>query len=274
LRFWIQNRLNRVGCCAIRWQGIFCGVEERLEAALQRLPPGSVFAGRTAAWLQGFDGPHRDPIEVIVPDSWSASARVGFRVRRARVAGDVVTVRGFPATTVCRTLADLCRRRSLTEGVVFVDMALIAGRVDLDALGTWVRERSGWNGIKAFRRAVQHADPGAESPMETRLRMLLVRGRLPRPQTQVSLTAADGTFLGRVDLFYLEPRLGIEYDGEIHRTSLVDDNRRQNRLTNAGFRLLRFTASDLRERPAAVVAEVRGALRLPVLDPKPLVLAS
>ncbi|TME16023.1 MAG: DUF559 domain-containing protein, partial [Chloroflexi bacterium] len=73
---------------------------------------------------------------------------------------------------------------------------------------------------------------------------------------------------------YLEPRLGIEYDGEIHRTSLVDDNRRQNRLTNAGFRLLRFTASDLRERPAAVVAEVRGALRLPVLDPKPLVLAS
>ena len=209
-----------------------------------------------------------------MPDSWSASARVGFRVRRARVAGDVVTVRGFPATTVCRTLADLCRRRSLTEGVVFVDMALIAGRVDLDALRTWVRERSGWNGIKAFRRAVQHADPGAESPMETRLRMLLVRGRLPRPQTQVSLTAADGTFLGRVDLFYLEPRLGIEYDGEIHRTSLVDDNRRQNRLTNAGFRLLRFTASDLRERPAAVVAEVRGALRLPVLDPKPLVLAS
>src|SRR5437588_11861989 len=196
------NRLNRVGCCATRWQGTFCGVEERLEAALQRLPPGSVFAGRTAAWLQGFDGPHRDPIEVIVPDSWSASARVGFRVRRAQVAGDVVTVRGFPATTVCRTLADLCRRRSLTEGVVFVDMALIAGRVDL------------------------------------------------------------------------EPRLGIEYDGEIHRTSLVDDNRRQNRLTNAGFRLLRFTASDLRERPAAAVAEVRGALRLPVLDPKPLVLAS
>lgn len=209
-----------------------------------------------------------------MPDSWSASARVGFRVRRAQVAGDVVTVRGFPATTVCRTLADLCRRRSLTEGVVFVDMALIAGRVDLDALRTWVRERSGWNGIKAFKRAVLHADPGAESPMETRLRMLLVRGRLPRPQTQVSLTAADGTFLGRVDLFYLEPRLGIEYDGEIHRTSLVDDNRRQNRLTNAGFRLLRFTASDLRERPAAVVAEVRGALRLPVLDPKPLVLAS
>src|SRR5437660_12848370 len=156
---------------------------------------------------------NRNPIEVIVPDSWSASARVGFRVRRARVAGDVVTVRGFPATTVCRTLADLCRRRSLTEGVVFVDMALIAGRVDLDALRTWVRERSGWNGIKAFKRAVLHADPGAESPMETRLRMLLVRGRLPRPQTQVSLTAADGTFLGRVDLFYLEPRLGIEYDG-------------------------------------------------------------
>ena len=38
------------------------------------------------------------------------------------------------------------------------------------------------------------------------------------------------------------------------------DNRRQNRLLNAGFRLLRFTATDVYNTPDSVVALVRAAL--------------
>jgi hypothetical protein len=96
--------------------------------------------------------------------------------------------------------------------------------------------------------------------METRLRMLIVLGGLPRPQAQVSVHDGRGRFLGRPDLYYPEHRLGLEYDGGIHRTSLAEDNRRQNRLLAAGIRLLRFTAGDVLNNPHSVTAQVRNLL--------------
>jgi very-short-patch-repair endonuclease len=97
----------------------------------------------------------------------------------------------------------------------------------------------------------------AESPMETRLRWMLIQARLPRPQVQTELRNQEGRFVGRADLYYPNARLVIEYDGQNHRDRLVEDNRRQNLLLSAGFRLLRFTASD---RPEAVTTQVRQAL--------------
>jgi very-short-patch-repair endonuclease len=54
--------------------------------------------------------------------------------------------------------------------------------------------------------------------------------------------------------------LAIEYDGGNHRDRLVDDNRRQNRLIGAGFRLLRFTGADVYGAPESVVMQVRNEL--------------
>ena len=54
--------------------------------------------------------------------------------------------------------------------------------------------------------------------METRLRMLLVLGGLPRPQAQAQLFSTAGRFVARVDLLDAEPGLAIEYDGEITAT--------------------------------------------------------
>jgi len=91
--------------------------------------------------------------------------------------------------------------------------------------------------------------------------LLLVLSGLPRPQVQVPLYDAGGRFLGRPDLYYPMQRLGLEYDGGTHRDSLVGDNRRQNRLLDAGYRLLRFTAADVLSSPDAVVALVGGLLK-------------
>ena len=115
-------------------------------------------------------------------------------------------------------------------------------------------------GVRRLRRAIAFAETATERPMETRLRMLLVLHGLPRPQVQVSLYDESGSFLGRPDLYYEHKRLAIEYDGASHRDSLTADDRRQNRLVDAGYRLLRFRASDLVATPAAVVALVRRAL--------------
>jgi very-short-patch-repair endonuclease len=54
--------------------------------------------------------------------------------------------------------------------------------------------------------------------------------------------------------------LAIEYDGGSHRDRMVDDNRRQNGLVGASFRLLRFTAPDVYGTPERVVMDVRHAL--------------
>jgi very-short-patch-repair endonuclease len=90
--------------------------------------------------------------------------------------------------------------------------------------------------------------------------MLLVLAGLPRPHVQVPIRDEEGQILGCPDLYYEEARLGIEYDGATHRTSLVDDNRRQNKLFNAGVELLRFTGPDVFNDPASVVDQVRSGL--------------
>lgn len=95
--------------------------------------------------------------------------------------------------------------------------------------------------------------------METRLRLLLVMNGLPGPEAQVELRAQDGRFVARVDLYYPEPGLALEYDGANHRDGMIDDNRRQNAIQELDVRVLRYTGPDLRDRPGAVVAEVGGA---------------
>ena len=96
--------------------------------------------------------------------------------------------------------------------------------------------------------------------METRLRLLLILAGLPRPQVQVPLHDDKGRFIGRPDLYYPTQRLAVEYDGATHRETMTADHRRQNRLLNAGYRLLRFTAADVISTPDSVVMLVRQAL--------------
>jgi very-short-patch-repair endonuclease len=114
--------------------------------------------------------------------------------------------------------------------------------------------------VRRARRVLQFADAKAESPMETRLRMFLVLSGLPRPELQVTIRDEDGAPIECPDLYYREQRLGIEYDGETHRASLVQDNRRQNRLLAAGVTLLRFTASEVMRHHSTVLSQVRDVL--------------
>jgi very-short-patch-repair endonuclease len=252
---------RRIAPTVYVWAGLHDTPELKLVAASLRLPPAAAFSGLTAAWLHGLDVIACDPIEVTIPKGIGISARTGIEVRRAALAStEVISVRGKRVTNILRTLSDLCIRLSLAEAVVVTDMALHAGLVRLDDLKTLCAEHAHSLGVTRLRRVTEFAEPAAESPMESRLRMLLVMGGLPQPQTQVPLYDSKHRFLGRPDLYYPSHRLGLEYDGGTHRTSMVEDNRRQNRLLAAGFRLLRFTASDVLHHPELVTTQVRGYL--------------
>jgi hypothetical protein len=163
-----------------------------------------------------------------------------------------------------RTTFDLARTSPLGEAIVAVDMALHHSLVRSEDLREFIAAHPTSKGVRQARRVLDLADPRAESPMESRLRILLVLAGLPRPAAQAELTDGRGHFLGRVDLYYPAHRLALEYDGDVHRAALVSDHRRQNRLLAAGYRLLRFTAADVYGRPEAVVGQVRVALQVDV----------
>lgn len=138
------------------------------------------------------------------------------------------------------------------EALILLDSALhlrLTSRDQLKQFGT------------CLRSLAPLAEP-AESPMETRLRWLLLNAGLPRPEVQVNLHDTQGRFLGRADLYYPHARLAIEFDGGNHRERLVEDNRRQNLLINAGYKVLRFTASDIYQRPESILAQVSAGAAL------------
>jgi len=184
-----------------------------------------------------------------------------MRIRRAALAPVHVISNGrFTYTRVERTLADLSIDVDDPEVVTLSDAATHRGLTTIKNLAAFADEVIARRGVARLRRVIELTEPKAESAMESRLRMVLVSRGLPRPLAQVDLYDDDGEFLGRPDLYYPEQKLGIEYDGAVHRTSLVEDNRRQNKLLAAGIRLLRFTAADVFTNPDRIVDQVRVLL--------------
>jgi hypothetical protein len=228
-----------------------------LTVHLSMLPRSAVFVGLTAGWMHGLDLPPASPVQVALPADCDIRTRAGLEVRHCNVDGDTVMLKGLPATTAARTLVDLCARLSPVEALVALDMACLTGLIDKGALRHYPDSVPGRRGVARLRHLADLAAP-AESPMETRLRWLLIKAGLPTPEVQSDLYDSDGQFVGRADLFYPLVHLVIEFDGGNHRDRLVSDDRRQNSLVSAGYRILRFTTADLYGRPDTVVAQVRA----------------
>jgi very-short-patch-repair endonuclease len=225
-----------------------------LQAALHRLPFDAVFCGRTAAFLHGLVAAPLIAIEAAVPPYAKTSHLVGITIRRREVPDDEVDIcEGLPITSALRTAVDYGCNFDVVEAVSLIDAALHQGLVTKERLERWSYVHRGYRGVARLRRAIELSEPATESPMETRLRLLIVLGGLPRPEVQVTLP------FGRADLYYPDHRLVIEYDGGTHRDSLVADNRRQNRLINAGYRILRFTAPDVFGAGVSVLTAIRAA---------------
>ena len=105
-------------------------------------------------------------------------------------------------------------------------------------------------------------DAGAESPQETRTRLVLIDAGLPRPQTQIVVRDHFGYAFARVDMGYEEFKVGVEYDGPQHwdPESRAYDIDRHAKLLAKGWRIVRVSAEILRYRPHEIVARSCDAL--------------
>ena len=115
-----------------------------------------------------------------------------------------------------------------------------------------------------LRRVVDLMDGGAESPQETRTRLLLIAAGFPRPQTQIVVCNEFGDFIGRIDMGFKEWKVGVEYDGPQHWTNPDVHARDIDRLADLaaeGWTIIRVSRDILRYRPEVFLARVRDAMR-------------
>jgi hypothetical protein len=180
------------------------------------------------------------------------------------LAGEVVIVNGIPVTSPSRTAFDLGRRPGRQTAVIRVDALARATGVTVEAVNAVLDVHRGARGVNQLRRVLPLVDAGAESPQETRTRLLVIAAGLPRPQTQIEVLNDWGRVLARIDMGWPEVKVGIEYDGSQHWTDSrvrTNDIDRTVELQRRGWILIRVSADLLRYRPDVVISRVRDALR-------------
>jgi very-short-patch-repair endonuclease len=102
-------------------------------------------------------------------------------------------------------------------------------------------------------------DGGAESPQESRLRLLLIRGGLPAPETQIEFR----DLRIRVDMGWRQWKVVVEYDGVQHWTDGRQrswDIERIAMLESTGWTVVRVSA-EMMSRPHVIIERVRTKLR-------------
>jgi very-short-patch-repair endonuclease len=185
----------------------------------------------------------------------------GLRVRGNRIEDDeVALIDGVPVTTPARTALDLGCWYPTGEAVAAIDDLLRASDLKVAEVEALVQRYPGRRGIHLARNAIGLADPGAQSPKESWLRLLLIRVALPRPQTQIPVQDEFGDVIAYLDMGWEKLKVGVEYDGEQHRSDRRQygwDIRRLEMLERLGWIVIRVVAGD---RPAEIISRVRAAL--------------
>lgn len=103
-------------------------------------------------------------------------------------------------------------------------------------------------GYRRVLRAFADARGGVESPGETRTRLLVTRAGFPEPIPNLRVPDPHSGITRRIDNAYASLLIGLEYDGDIHRSrgAWREEHARRDSLESAGWTLRRLTAADVR----------------------------
>jgi very-short-patch-repair endonuclease len=235
-------------------------LEQRAVAAWLWSHRQGVLAGLTAsAWHGTKWVDDSSPIELVWPN---ARRPRGLRTYDMRLRSDESSwLRGLRVTTPERTAFDIGRRGRLDDAIARLDaLGNATGFKAEDVLAVADRHR-GARGLRQLKAALDLYDPGAESPKETWLRLLLIRAGYPRPRTQIPVLSPDGRRWYYLDTGWEDIKLAVEYDGEQHRLDpdqFAKDIQRSEDLDVLGWTRIRVVK---RNRRADVLRRVERAWR-------------
>lgn len=217
-----------------------------------------VITGLAAAALWGSTWVDADtPIELM----WQNNrAPAGIVTRNDRFGDDDVIERHGMAVAVPEVAAfDIGRYQPRVRAVAHLDALARAAGMEPELVLAVADARKGARGVRRLRRAVAVMDAGAQSPRESRLRLMLVDDGYPTPVTQIPVFGADGRAFAFLDMGWPDRMLALEYEGDHHRTDRVQfarDIARYEMLQQLGWTIVRVTTE---HSPAYVRARVRRA---------------
>lgn len=205
-------------------------------------------------------------LEVVRPDAMRGRIEAGVRWRCGALPDThVANIDGICCTSVARTVIDVARETDFREGLVLAESALNRGLTTVSELRTVHEFCADWSGARTSSRVVSFASPLSESPGESLSRIVFADGGLPEPLQQQEIYDAAG-FIGRVDFLWKERHTIAEFDGRVKyldsgddKRTLYEEKRREDRLREAGYEVVRFSWSDILNRPAWVVAQIHRA---------------
>jgi hypothetical protein len=218
----------------------------RYLAAVLACGDGAVLSHRSAAAVWEMRPTTAPRIDVTVSRTSGFRSTSAIAVHRPRLAAPVVVCDGIPVTTPGRTLADLATalpRRQLEKAAEMAEVLRLDVAVD-----------PAHPGAKRLAEILDGHDitTATRSRLEDDFLALCDRYEIPRPLVN---TIVEGYL---VDFCWPEERLIVETDGRHHltRAAFERDRARDAVLTALGWRVMRFTARQLRRRPEAVAALV------------------
>jgi len=248
-----------------------------VDAALAFVPllrPGDRFSHVTAARLWPLPLPLPDAVETVhvaTPRPRNAHRGVGVTGHLSSVESATLR-RNLPVSGPLTLFIELATVLELDDLIAVGDaLVLEPAMLDPRDLRPWItlnELRTGCRASRAHgapraRAAAANVWQGAESPMETALRLLLLRSGLPEPELNQELFDDRGRWIGRFDMVYREARVIMEYDGDQHRTSTTQYERdisRIDRAIAARWTVVRVRARGIHVVPGETVRRVREAL--------------
>ena len=188
----------------------------------------------------------------------------------------VIVVRGIRTTDPVATFIDCAGMLSLVELVILGDALVKKYGVSPKVLLNACRKSTDYYSGLATA-AAEYVREGVDSPMESRLRMLIVLAGLPEPEVNFKLYREDGTWRRRFDLSYPGIKLIVEYDGRQHAEDNVQwekDLERREEFDDGGYRILVVTSKGIFVEPERTLHRIRRQLVLrgwgdvPTIDPR------
>jgi very-short-patch-repair endonuclease len=234
------------------------------QAASLYAGPDAVISGLSAAYVWGVNQlPLNGGLpEVGVPVELTSPSKVrsprAVVVRSALEPLDVTLRCGVPVTTGVRTGFDVARRLPRRSAIATLDALTHLHVATIRDIRQYAVSHPAQRGCTQVASVLAQVEPASESPMESHTRVLLVDGGLPRPEAQIEVFDQQGELIGRLDLGYRRLKIGLEYEGDHHRSKEVfrRDLARGNALRAAGWIIVRVTADDVFRTPVRFVRAV------------------
>jgi hypothetical protein len=214
-------------------------------AAILAGGPGAVLSHRAASRLFRLPAFPYDLIEITVATD-RARRLATVRAHRGRLPReDVMRWRGIPTTTPARLCLDLAEVLEDADLDRLLDEAIRLRLYNPWAVDSMLRRSPGRRGVKRLERARRRIHPNSgrtRSELERLALKLLAAHDIPVP------TVNHHRHGHRIDLQWPSRRVVVEVDGyDFHRTpaAFADDHARDNDLLDAGWRVRRFTWTDV-----------------------------